>query len=125
MTRYTLDYSTDNRPLYRRASYLRRKKSRFRTMLFLAVVFIVALIINQLRLHIENDRLAEQHRQAQFRYDSLRRQLPGRPGKQTVIMPATTNQPDTNKRTRKPKLVPEAAPRFFFFRTPGQPRHTF
>jgi hypothetical protein len=76
MTRYTLDYSTDKRPLYRRASYLRRQQSRFRTMLLLTAVFIVALIINQLRLHTENDRLAEQHRRAQFRYDSLRRQLP-------------------------------------------------
>lgn len=76
MTRYTLDYSTDNRPLYRRANYLRRQQSRFRTLLLLTAVLIVLLIINQLRLHTENDRLTEQHRQAQFRYDSLRRQLP-------------------------------------------------
>ena len=45
-------------------------------MLLITVVAAVTLIINQLRLHTENDHLTEQHRQAQFRYDSLLRQQP-------------------------------------------------
>jgi hypothetical protein len=87
MTRYTLDYSTDNRPPYRRASYLRRQRSQLRTLLLLTVVVVSSLIINQFRLHTENGLLAQKHWQAQAQYDSLLRQLPAHVANTAPIVP--------------------------------------